>query len=188
MKKLKITFNSPVILCFALLSLIALLLGIITKGASTTALFSTYRSDLKSPLTYIRLFTYALGHSGWEHFIGNMSYILLLGPALEEKFGSVKTLIVILVTALITGIVNSLFFPSVSLCGASGIVFAFIIMTSFTGFKDGEIPLTFILVAVIFIGQQIIEGVFLNDNISNTAHIVGGIVGAAIGYIWNRKQ
>ena len=70
---------------------------------------------------------------------------------------------------------------------ASGAVFAFIQLTSFTGFKNGEIPLTFILVAAIFIGQQVIEGVFINDNISNTAHIVGGIVGAAIGYIWNRK-
>lgn len=187
MKKLKITFNAPVVLCFALLSLVVLLVGMITQGASTSALFTTYRSDPKSPLTYIRLFTYVLGHSGWEHFIGNMSYILLLGPALEEKYSSLKLVVVILVTALITAIVNSLFFPTVALCGASGIVFAFIIMTSFTGFKSGEIPLTFILVAVIFIGQQILEGVFINDNISNTAHIVGGILGAAIGYIWNRK-
>ncbi|SDB66912.1 MULTISPECIES: rhomboid family intramembrane serine protease [unclassified Butyrivibrio] len=187
MKKLKITFNAPVVLGFALLSFAVLLLGIVTHGASTQTFFTTYRSDLRSPLTYLRFFTYTLGHSGWEHFIGNMSYILLLGPALEEKYGSAKLVVVILVTALITGIVNSMFFPTVALCGASGIVFAFIVMTSFTGFKGGEIPLTFILVAIIFIGQQIIDGVFINDNISNTAHIVGGIVGAAIGYIWNKK-
>ena len=61
-------------------------------------------------------------------------------------------------------------------------------MTSFTSFKEGEIPLTVILVAVIFIGQQIYEGIFVADNISNMAHIVGGIVGAVAGYTLNKKD
>ena len=46
----------------------------------------------------------------------------------------------------------------------------------------GEIPLTFILVALFFIGQQIIEGITFRDNISNLAHVVGGIVGGFLGY------
>jgi GlpG protein len=61
-------------------------------------------------------------------------------------------------------------------------------LASFTGFKEGEIPLTFILVAAIYIGQQVYEGVALRDNISNMAHIVGGIVGAIVGYVLNRKN
>ena len=70
---------------------------------------------------------------------------------LEEKYGS-KTLIEIMViTAFVTGIINYMFFPSVALCGASGIVFAFIVLASFTGFREGEIPLTFLLVAAISI-------------------------------------
>ena len=90
-------------------------------------------------------------------------------------------------TALVTGIVNYIFFPSVALCGASGVVFSFILLSSFTGFREGEIPLTFILVAVIYIGQQIFQGITVNDNISNMAHIVGGIVGAVIGYGLNKR-
>ena len=81
--------------------------------------------------------------------------------------------------------VNYIFFWNVGLCGASGVVFAFIILASFTGFKEGEIPLTFILVAVIFIGQQVYEGIDVQDNLSNMAHIVGGIVGAVLGYALN---
>ena len=76
--------------------------------------------------------------------MGNASYILLLGPMLEEKYGSVKILGIMAVTAFVTSLVNSLLFPNVALTGASGIVFAFILLTSFTGFKEGEIPLTFI--------------------------------------------
>jgi GlpG protein len=122
----------------------------------------------------------------WSHFIGNASYLLLLGPMLEEKYGSKIILKVMLVTALVTGIINYIFFWNVGLCGASGIVFAFIIMASFTGFRDGEIPLTFLLVVVIFIGQQIYEGIMVQDNISNMAHIVGGLVGAVVGYKTNK--
>ena len=92
------------------------------------------------------------------------------------------------ITALITGLVNYIFFWNIGLCGASGIVFAFIILASFTGFRNGEIPLSFILVAVIFIGQQIYEGVTVADNISNSAHIVGGLVGAVIGFALNKRK
>ena len=91
------------------------------------------------------------------------------------------------ITAVVTGLVNYIFFWNVGLCGASGVVFAFIILASFTGFKEGEIPLTFILVAIIFIGQQVYEGIAVQDNISNMAHIVGGIVGAIVGYLLNKK-
>ena len=142
MKKLKITNNSPVILGFALVSLGVLVLNILTGGKSNQLLFMTWHSSLKSPLTYLRFFTHILGHSGWSHYIGNMAYILLLGPMLEEKYGSQKILEVMGITALVTGLINYIFFPSVALCGASGVVFAFILLTSFTSFRAGELPVT----------------------------------------------
>ena len=188
MKKLKITFNSPVVLGFIFLSLAILILGFVTLGKSNELLFMTYHSALTNPLTYVRFFTHVLGHSGWEHYIGNAAYILLLGPLLEEKYGSKKLLQVILITAVVTGLVNYILFPTVALCGASGVVFAFILLTSFTSFKNGEIPLTFILVAVIFLGQQVYEGVFLQDNISNLSHVLGGIIGSVVGFKLNKKR
>ena len=95
---------------------------------------------------------------------------------------------VIIITAVVTGLVNYILFPTVALCGASGVVFAFILLTSFTSFKNGEIPLTFILVAVIFLGQQVYEGVFLQDNISNLSHVLGGIIGSVVGFKLNKKR
>lgn len=187
MKKLKITFNAPLILCFAGLALLAMVLNIITAGATNKLLFVTYHSPLSDPLTYVRFFTHVLGHSGWDHYIGNMAYILLLGPALEEKYGQKKILLIICITAVVTGLINYIFFWNVALCGASGVVFAFILLTSFTSFRRGEIPITVILVAVIFMGQQVYEGLFLRDNISNLSHIIGGVVGAVMGYILNEK-
>jgi GlpG protein len=139
-------------------------------------------------MTWVRFITHIFGHSGWGHFMGNMTYILLLGPLLEEKHGSGMTIRVILVTALVTALLSYILFPGTALCGASGVVFAFIILASFTGFSSGEIPLTFLLVAAIFIGQQVVEGVFTRDNISQLSHIAGGLVGACMGFAFGRRR
>lgn len=185
--KLKITFNAPVVLGFVAVCFMATLINQYTNGKSNELLFMTYHSSLRSPMTYLRFFTHVFGHADWEHFFGNMGYILLLGPMLEEKYKSKKMILVIVITALTTGLVNYIFFWNVALCGASGVVFAFILMASFTGFRDGEIPLTFVVVAIIYIGQQILQGVTISDNVSQMAHIVGGFIGATVGYVWNKK-
>jgi len=112
----------------------------------------------------------------------------VVGPLLEEKYGSANLLFVILATALTTGLVHFIFFPRVGLLGASGVVFALILLSSFTSMKEGEIPLTFLLVAVIYIGQQVYEGLFVHDNVSNLTHILGGVVGAGLGFVMNRNK
>ena len=181
-RKLKVSFNSPVVLWFSIICLAALILGTVTQGASTRALFSVYRSSLANPLTYIRFIGHVFGHADWSHFIGNIMLLLVVGPMLEEKYGSSNILFVILATALVTGIVNFIFFPHVALMGASGVVFAFILLSSFTSIREGTIPVTFILVALIYIGGEIYDGVFVKDNVSNLTHIIGGGVGSWLGY------
>lgn len=186
-KKIRITINAPLVLTFALLcSIASLVIALAPKEG--IMLFSTYRASFADPMTYLRLFTHVLGHAGLAHLVGNMAYILLLGPGLEEKYGVKNLLLVILVTAAITGLVHNLLFPNTILLGASGVVFAFILLTSFIDFKEGEIPLTFILVAVIYLGQQIWEGVTVRDNVSNLTHILGGLVGGGAGYLLNRQK
>ena len=145
-------------------------------------LFMTYHSPISLPRTWVRFFTHVLGHATMSHLIGNLTYILLLGPLLEEKYGSAFLLKVILLTALVTGLVNYVIFPGAGLLGASGVVFAFIILSSITGVRQGEIPLTFLLVTAIYLGQQVYEGIFLADNVANFAHIIGGLIGAGAGF------
>lgn len=183
---IRISFNSPVILGFTAICLLSLLLGMLTHGASNNAVFSVYRSSLVNPLTYVRFFGHVFGHASWEHFINNIMYILLIGPLLEEKYGKADMIMIIAVTALVTGLINFIFFPHVQLLGASGVVFAFILLSSFTGFQNGRIPVTFILVAVIYIGQQVYSGIFASNNISELTHIIGGIVGSAFGFAENK--
>ena len=184
----KLQFNSPVVLSFAGLSLAALILGYLTGGASNRALFSVYRSSLLKPLTYVRLVTHVLGHSGYEHYMNNMLMILVIGPAMEEKYGSRALLRAIVITAAVSGLVQMIFFPHTALLGASGIVFMLIVMSSLAGMQEGRIPLTLILVLIFYLGGEVTAGLFRRDNISHLGHIVGGLSGAVIGYGLERRR
>ena len=186
-KGFRITLNAPVTLSFVALCAVATLLGQITGGGANRLVFSTYFSSFLDPMFYVRLFTHVLGHSGWSHFAGNAVYLLLLGPLLEEKYGSRCILEVIALTAVVTGVVHAVFMPHSALLGASGVVFAFIILGSITNIREGEVPLTFILVFIIFVGQQVLLGITVQDHVSNLTHIIGGLVGAFAGFALNRE-
>mgnify|MGYP000259418082 CR=1 FL=1 len=111
--------------------------------------------------------------------MGNLSFILLLGPIIEEKYGGASLLLMIGITAIVTGILNVIFFQT-GLLGASGIVFLFIILASFGNAQKG-IPLTFLLIAILFLGKEVWQA-FQDNNISEFAHIAGGICGSLFGF------
>ena len=183
----KIQYNSPVILTFTFLALVCFLLSYITKGYLNGVLFSNYRTSFLDPMQYIRLFSYILGHANWDHFSGNFIIILIIGPMLEEKYGSKVLVQLILVTAFVTGLIN-IIFSSDAILGASGIVYMFIILSSFTNAEKGKIPLTLIIVFFVFIGREIFAGAFAQDNISQFAHIIGGLCGALFAFKIKHKQ
>jgi membrane associated rhomboid family serine protease len=129
---------------------------------------------------WVGIFTHILGHANWTHLVSNFSLILLIGPILEELYGSLALLLMILITALVTGVLNILFFPS-NLLGASGVVFMMILLASFTNFSKGEIPLTFILILALYLGRELFTS-FRDNRISEFAHIVGGFCGSLFGF------
>ena len=127
-----------------------------------------------------------MGHANQAHIMGNMSIFLLIAPMMEEKYGSSKVLLMMLVTALVTGFFQILLFDT-ALLGASGIVFMFIVLVSFANVQKGSIPLTFILVVLFFVGQEVIHSLQAN-NVSEYAHIMGGILGGVFGATINPKR
>ena len=56
-----------------------------------------------------------------------------------------------------------------------------IMLSSLAGFSGG-IPVTMLLVAALYFGQQVYDIIFVHDNAANFMHIVGGICGTAFGY------
>lgn len=187
-QKVKIVLNAPVVIGFVIISFVALLLSFLTQGASNQYVFSVYRAPLSNPLTYVRIVGHIFGHASWGHFFNNMTLLLLLGPILEERYGSRNLFIITITTAIITGIVSMVFTPTTMLLGASGIIFCYILLVSFTRVEGGGIPITFILVAIVYLGQEFYHVVFTQSNVSYTTHIIGGIVGAFLGYLLNGSR
>ena len=122
--------------------------------------------------------------------MGNMLLLLLVGPGIEEKYGHKTTALCIAVTALVTGLVQFIFFPNTVLLGASGIVFMMIVLSSFTEMGKEGIPITLILVVIFYLGGELMDGLMTLDNVSQLTHIVGGLCGAGIGFALekNRKR
>jgi len=181
----RMQYNAPVTLTFALISALALALAHYTDGASNRLLFMVYRAPFTDPLMYLRLFTHVLGHSGTAHYLNNFLIILLVGPMLEEKYGTRSLIVMMVVTAFVTGLIWVIMSPYAKL-GASGIVFMLILLSSFTNIKKRRIPLTLILAVFIYLGREIISAATLDDNIAYMSHIVGGICGAMFGFIMNK--
>lgn len=175
----KIEYNSPVVLTFSILAISIFFIDELLPIQLTNNLL-VYRGAI-SAVGIFSLFSYPLGHGSIEHLLGNMTLILLIGPMLEEKYSSKILFILMLITTVIIGLVQVFIFRS-GILGASGIVFMMIILTSFTNMKDGKIPLTFIFIAILFLSKEVYNGLFVQNNISELAHLLGAIIG--MGYIY----
>ena len=191
--KLKITYNSPVVLTFTLLAVAVYLIpgsfeDLARDPQSLRSWFVAY-PKLGEPFgarSYVGLVSHILGHANWEHLLGNFMLILLIGPILEERHGSLPLLAMIAITALVTGIANVALSNHI-LLGASGVVFMMILLASTANIRQGEIPLTFIAVALVYLGGEVYRAFRADDGISHMAHLVGGAVGAAFGFLGARS-
>lgn len=186
LRKFKFEYNAPVTLTFALIATVVSILTSILGQTVPANLGASGTVSLSSPSFYFSMVTHIFAHANWTHLLGNFGFILILGPMLEEKYSSWRIAALIMATAVFTGLLNALLFSN-GLIGASGIVFMFIILSSFAGRKQGGVPITFILVALLYITKELV-GAFQNDGISHFAHIIGGACGAGLGHFLSKRN
>lgn len=180
---MRITFNAPFTLTFSLACATVFIINDLT-GENGQGMLS-HITTLQPPFTagnlydYIALVGHSLGHANMQHLLGNLSFILLLGPVVESRYSSGFLLVMVLFTAIATGLIHHLLSNN-GLLGASGIVFMLITLVSLLNAKKGEIPITFILIVLLFIGKEVYNA-FQPNQVSELAHIVGGIAGSIFG-------
>ena len=181
---MKIKYNAPVVLTYAIVSICALVFS--STGLLVINFSSPTHLSFSDPYFYFRLISYIFAHVSWIHLMGNLMIILLIGPLLEEKYGSGKLLEMVLITAVSTALLNTFLFSS-SLIGGSGIAFMLILLGSFANIKAKEIPLTFLIIAVLFIGNEVISTLKI-DRISQFSHLAGGFIGSGYGFLRGGKR
>lgn len=180
----KFDYNAPVILTYFFICLIILMIDKLCKGKFSATFFTTYKNDsLLNPLTYFKLISHSLGHADWDHLYSNFIKILLIGPLIEEKYGSINLLIAMILTSLIIGIVNKLFGKG-GILGASGVAYMLILLSSFVNMENGKIPITLTLIILFFVVDEVIK-LFRRkkDGVSHLGHITGAICGIILGML-----
>ena len=180
-KNIKFDYNSKVIISYLLICLLAWLLNTITRGKTNKAFFESYRSSPLNPLTYIRLFTHSIGHRDWDHLVSNFLIILLIGPMIEEKYGSVNLIIMFLLTSLVIGLFNTIF-SNYSILGASGNVYMLIVLSAFSNVQEGTIPITVVLVCLFYVIGEIKRTITeRKSKVYHDGHLIGALCGLAFG-------
>jgi membrane associated rhomboid family serine protease len=172
----RIEFNAPVTVCYALAAVAATILPVQGKLAIHGPIRPLEADFLLS------LFTWTLAHGGMTHLLSNFVVVLLTGPLLEDRFGSLRMLAVLVTASVMGGLAQCILNPGVALIGASGTVFCLIMLTAMLAGRSGTIPLTVLLVAALYLGRELV-GLFANDGISQTAHILGAALGMILGLV-----
>ena len=183
---MRVRYNAPVTLTLALAAAAVLALDQFTGSTIVTAYFTAPPYFGGGALAWVRLFTHVIGHASWAHLVSNFSFVLLIGPVLEEKFGSWILLLMVLVTAGVTGALNAAFVHA-GLLGASGIVFMLILLSSFTNIRARQIPLTFLLVVALYFVREFVAAL-TPDSVSQLTHIAGGLCGGLFGFLFARRE
>ena len=181
-------YNSKVILTYLFLCIGAWFLNKISRGKTNPLLFESYRSSLFNPMTYIRMFTHSIGHRDWDHLVGNFLYILLVGPMIEEKYGSVNLIIMFSITSLLIAIFNFIF-SNYAILGASGNVYMLIVLSSFVNIQEGKIPLTVILICIFYVIGEVKRSLLdKKTKVYHDGHLIGAFCGILFGIFFLTHQ
>lgn len=193
---LKVAYDAPVTLTFVIVSAIIFLLNILLaksgKAGGLEKIFASPTSQAgvlpfipSAPLSYVRLLFYIFGVAagGASLLFTNLILIMLLGPAMEERYGSVIIGIMIFVSALFAGVLNACFCEN-SLVGAVPLVSMMIFLNAFMSFSKKKFPLSFAAVMVLFVLLQIFSGA---GAVQIIICIAGGLCGSLFAFLTSPK-
>lgn len=172
--KIYFEYNAVVTLTYFFVCLIVLILNYITSGASNEW-FTCRRRSVWNIKTYICLITHAIGHSDWDHFSRCFLMTFLMGPLIEEKYGATTFLVMLLATAIITGIVN-LIFSDRGCIGSSCEVYMMIVLSSCVNISENKIPLTLVMIMIFYVVDEVRKLIMKKkDGISHIGHVTGAV-------------
>ncbi len=188
---LKVSYDAPVTLTFVIICAILFLLSTfaIKNGAlnkilaSPTSTAGALPFIVSQPISYLRLLLYIFGAGEGAVLITNLILIMLLGPAMEERYGSVIIGIMIFVSALFSGVLNACF-CSESLVGAVPVVSMMIFLNAFMSFSKKKFPLSFAAVMILFVMLEVFSGA---GAIRIIICIAGGLCGSLFAFLTSPK-
>lgn len=143
-----------------------------------------------------RLFTPTVLHAGILHLLFNMLWLAVLGKQMEQHIGKIRYLIFILIAAFVTNTCQYLV-SGPNFMGFSGVVCAMLTficvrqkVAPWEGYPLERSTALFLLVFIITMGAlgaisfglEVTKDVSIAPGIANTAHLIGAVLGAILGF------
>jgi len=160
---LKFIFDSPVVLVFSVVSAVIFISDLILKLNLSEKIFecpgakSVPAFDFKSALSYVKLVIYPFGGENSTSFFLNIGFILLLGPVLEERYGSIMLALMIFITSLVGGVLTACV-STFGISGCGGIVFMMIILSVLSVFIKKQLPVSWIFIFALYLAFSLFSG------------------------------
>lgn len=191
--KLKFVYDAPVTITFALLALVIFILDtFVFKGSfSGQWLLTPTVAEGFLPFSFsdfpsiVRLFLHVFGYTDPAVLICNLIFILLLGPAMEERYGSVIIGIMIFVAALFSGVLSACF-CKVPACGAEPVVFMLVLLCTMMHLSRSKVSASSLAVIALFIGMLVLRK-NLNGVVGVVIVVAGGLCGSLFAFLTSPK-
>lgn len=172
----RLQMDSPLVLSFAS---VCIAVQFLSTGAMHRHLFQIAKPVGISPTAPFRLVGHVFGHAGWSHLQGNLILLMVAGPPCEAAFGAPRLSKVMLWTALASSASHVALAPAQSVqMGASGVVFAMILLNSWLQRDAARVPATFVLTSALWLSRELASPAV---GVSHSAHLVGAAVGTYFG-------
>ncbi|WP_307770670.1 rhomboid family intramembrane serine protease [uncultured Treponema sp.] len=208
-KTFRLRYDSPVTLTFALVSAAAFsvdfffLNGSLVKNIltcpGTKALGDIAAFNFSNPADYAKTILHVFGTGGWENLLTTLTFVLLLGPTLEERYGSPMLALMMGITAFVTGVLTACAVPVPS-AGAGSIVFMMILLESLLALAKKDIPLSWLMIFLLYISYRMYTAAkivapvskgfmpFLTANVPTFVDLAGGVCGSLFAFLVAPKK
>ena len=188
----KFSYDSPVVLTFAIITVVMYFLNafVLQKNGIDVKLISPTSQNGANPFVfssikcYLNLITYPFVNNDFSFAIFNSIILIFLGMQMEEKYGSVIILVMILISVIFAGVLNACFSVQ-SLQGIQPVIFMLIILNLINASQKKKISTSLLLVLVLYTILNIIP---LKNALLGIISIAGGLCGSLISFLAQPKK
>lgn len=126
-------------------------------------------------------------HINWTHLTNNAFCLFAFGTALEHRIGTLKTVIIYILSGIGGNFLFGVFESGSSAVGASGCLFGVICSLAFVHPRSlvitpgAPLPVPILIFAPLYIFNEIVALPESGSKIAHIAHIGGGVSGAIVG-------
>ena len=189
--KIKFSYDSPVALSFAIITVLVYLLNtLVLKGKidsffyAPTAASGEFAFNFKEAASYLRLVLYQFGYFDLYFLFRDLIIILLLGQILEERYGSVIMGLMMFFSSLFSGVLNACFCTG-KIYGAASIVIMMVFLNTLTSISKKNVS----ILSVATIALVVCSEFFTKSHgfLGVIVSVAGGLCGSLFAFLASPK-